>query len=187
MSRKIVAVLGVSGVGKTTMIQSFVQQHPDVLSVRASELIKRQAAITDAEKMRALTSLEIHINQNHLITAFDKFKLESPAQHILFDGHSIIDNDDEVIVIPTKVFEKIGPDLFIFIEDDPDIIASRRVHDTTRSRPLLSSQNLDAQQLVAKNAALNYGTELSIPCVVLSAGDKDKFNTLLSSVFDTDI
>lgn len=179
MSGKIVAVLGISGVGKSTMVRSFVEKYPAVLSVSASELLKHQLSENNSEKLRTAASTTVLANQNHLAMAFTDFRGASYDKNIIFDGHSIIDNEEGVIVIPTSIYEAIDPSIIIFIEEAPATIAVRRQADSSRQRPKRRTQELGAQQRLAKDTALAYGRKLSVTCEVITSSDSESFERII--------
>lgn len=179
MNRKIVAVIGISGVGKTTLLESFIQRHPSVVTVSASDLLKRKLSVNDSEELRTASSAAVKSNQDRLVQAFDDFKRSTPHAHILFDGHAIIDNDEGVVTIPTEIYKALTPDLIIFVEDDPNLIASRRDADSSRLRPSRSPQQLEDHQTLALNTSIEYGRNLSIPCEIVRSGDGDAFENVL--------
>lgn len=179
MNGKVIAVLGISGVGKTTMVSSFVESHPSVLSIRASELLNRERPEANPEFFRIAASSDIHKNQDHITTAFDKFKRSAFGRHIIFDGHSLIDNGQGLVVIPIQIFRKIAPDIIIFIEENPEVIVSRRLADVSRTRPQRTVRELSEQQTLAKDTANEYGRVLSAPCHIVHSGDFEVFEYLL--------
>lgn len=183
MSGRVVAVLGISGVGKTTMVSAFTRRHPWAHSVRASALLKEAAAVTDTEALRTASASDIHANQNQLVSAFSDLRRLHPDRHIIFDGHSLIDNNDGLVIVPTAVFINLAPDLIVFLEDNPETILARRLADVGRMRPTRSAEEIAAHQQAAKEAAIRYGVALGVSCFVVRPGEDTAFEQSLLSAF----
>lgn len=183
MKRKIVAIIGISGVGKTTLLKSYVRKHRSVVTISASGLLKRRLSLTDPEKLRTATSATIQSNQDRLVQAFGDFKSSTPNTHILFDGHAIIDNDESIVTIPTEIYRALAPDLIIFVVDDPNLIALRRDADSKRQRPSRSPQELEQHQELARKTTYDYGHSLSVPCSTIKSSDVIAFGALLDQFF----
>jgi adenylate kinase len=183
MNGRVVAVLGISGVGKTTMVSNFTAKHAWVHSVRASNLLKEAVAVTDTEALRKVSAPDIQSNQDRLTIAFNSLRRAKPDRHIIFDGHSLIDNDDGLVIIPADIFREIAPNLIVYLEDDPNTILARRSADIGRIRPTRTLNEITRHQDIAKEAAINYGVILSVECRVVQSGDSRTFEHALSKVF----
>lgn len=183
MTGHVVAVLGISGVGKTTMVSAFTRRHPWAHSVRASALLKEAVAVHDTEALRTASAPDIQANQDHLAAAFADLRHRHPDRHIIFDGHSLIDNDQGLVTVPVSTFLRLSPDLIVFLEDDPDVILARRLADVGRARPQRSSDEIRVHQDVAKEAALGYGAALPVPCIIIRSGDNPAFEAALERAF----
>lgn len=185
MSGRVVAVLGISGVGKTTMVSVFTRLHPWIHGVRASALLKEAATVTDVEALRTVSAPDIHANQERLTAAFSDLRRRHPERHIIFDGHSLIDNDQGLVIVPTAVFVQLAPNRIVFIEDDAEAILTRRLADASRVRPRRSAEEILIHQQAAKEAAFSYAVTLAIPFSVVTSGDRATFAAALEGEFDT--
>lgn len=183
MSGRVVAVLGISGVGKTTMVSTFIRHHPWAHSVRGSALLKEASAVSDTEALRTASASDIQANQDRLTSAFSELRRRHPDRHIIFDGHSLIDNDNGLVIVPTATFAQLAPSLILFVEDDPNAILTRRLADVRRVRPRRSVNEIAAHQHTAKETALGYGYALCIPCVAIRSGNFPVFEKVLLANF----
>lgn len=183
MTGRVVAVLGISGVGKSTMISAFARLHPSVHGASASALLKQATAVTDSEALRTAAVSDIHDNQQRLISAFSDLRRRHPERHVIFDGHSLIDNDQGLVIVPIAVFTGLAPNLIVFLEDGAEAILTRRLADASRVRPRRSVEEITAHQRMAKEAAFGYGAALNIPCFVIQSGDDAAFTTVLEQEF----
>jgi adenylate kinase len=163
---QVVAVVGLSGVGKSTALEaahaSLAFEH-----LQASALIKaererwRQAKI-DHDALR-----EANINDNQALLV-GGFRHTAPkAGLVILDGHTVIDTPDGLVEIEPKVFRMLGVSRFVVLTEEPEEIYRRRSADPGRKRPMRSVDELRQQQersiLVAHRAAL----DLRVPLVVL--------------------
>lgn len=121
-----IAVFGISGVGKTRLVSEFVLGNGDYLHAQASELIKRGLqAVVDSNVLRTASAAKIANNQLGLIHAYDELRKANPNQHVLFDGHSVIDTDKGLVDIDIGVIKSLDPALIVFIEDAVEAIVAR--------------------------------------------------------------
>ncbi|HEX4407547.1 MAG TPA: AAA family ATPase [Xanthobacteraceae bacterium] len=161
--RRVVALTGLSGVGKSTLIKT-LSASISLEHLQASALIKDvrhaegDASITQDE----LRLVDIDENQKLLIRGF-RLKTGASKGLILLDGHTIIEQDDGLSRIDPRVFGAIGIDSMIFLVDDPEAIGERRRNDPVRKRPVPSADNLRLIQVEAQDHATSICRALSIP------------------------
>ncbi len=177
----IVAVFGVSGVGKSHMINGFIQSNP-FAHAQASELLRKTkeelGSRVSAEDLRKGPVLD---NQALLIDAFSKLRAVE-LRDIIFDGHTIIDAGNQLIEIPFHVIQAIGPAAIIHLWDDSKAIASRRVSDVSRQRPARNADELDAHQRRSDALAQDYADRLGLPFCRIQSGEHERLAAFISSV-----
>lgn len=100
--KRVVAVFGLSGVGKSTLVQGVVARLPGlVASVNAGELIRRNRRLpTSSDDLRLLQPEEIRANQDVLVRELDKERQRDGAPVLLLDGHCVIDNGRALVKYP---------------------------------------------------------------------------------------
>lgn len=179
MSRRI-AVLGLSGVGKSTLIGKVHQSLP-LLHLQASSLIKAEQAyrMQNSESSEELRKGAVVDNQALMIAAFRR-AVATTNLPIILDGHSVIDGRDGLIEIPSLVFGALALDVICFLAEKPDVIAERRRADTTRERPYRDVATLRDHQRVAKAVARRIAQEIECPFVYIANGEIDRLRELLS-------
>lgn len=180
-NNSVVAVFGLSGVGKSWLIGRFVKRCP-VLHVQASQLMRdAKAALSGlnitSEQLRTGAVLD---NQALLVQAFSDVRAMA-NQPIIFDGHCVVDNGVELLEIPVEVIDRLSVNSIVFIEGLPKEIVDRRRNDPTRVRPNRSEIEIYTHQQKAKEVCELYSKRLNVPLVIVSAGDEDMFAKTLSS------
>jgi adenylate kinase len=149
VTQPVVALLGISGVGKSTVLNKLAGtiafQH-----VQASTIIKlaRDAQVATPTGLDELRNTNIDDNQALLISGFAAAR-DPTAPVVVLDGHSVIDTPQGLICIPPIVFARLGVSLFVFLADDAAAIADRRRQDQTRRRPTRTNDELERHQTEA--------------------------------------
>jgi len=178
MIRRI-ALLGLSGVGKSTLIANLNNSIP-VFHLQASSLIKAEQAFR-AERQASSEELRLGPvidNQKLLIDAFHREAAAATAP-IVFDAHSIIDGNDGILEIPSDVFASLGLDAICFLTADPKVIAERRHRDLSRMRPQRDAETLAQHQAIARRAAERIANDIRRPFVLIQDGGVEEILRLL--------
>jgi adenylate kinase len=180
VKRHVVAITGLSGVGKSTLLRKLAStvsfQH-----LQASALI-REARRSDQQSLTLdqLRSVDIDENQELLANGFTR-AVNRGAGLIVLDAHTAIELDDKLVLIGTNVFGAIGISSMIFLVDDCAEIIKRRLNDKERQRPIKSLEKLRSTQ----NQSLQHTEEicrvLGIPISVFSSNDHSAVAKLLLS------
>lgn len=177
-----IAVFGISGVGKSTLIEGFIGKNPDWAHLQAGTLIKSELKNVDHDHLRLKDNEVIIENQNLMIDAFWREIEAGEYSKIIFDGHSIIDTGSEILKIPLDVIKVLKFSKIIFINVDENIILDRRNKDQTRKRPILEEKELIVHQSIALEQAQYYSQELSLPFNVLkNPSDEDLQDAIILS------
>lgn len=161
MTARTVALTGISGVGKSTLVQLLAATVP-LEHLQASALIKKgRVAAGDAVTQDQLRLIDHGESQRILV---DEFRLAATSKSgiIILDAHTVIERGDEIVPIGAAVFGAIGIDSMIFLEDDPEVIVERRRSETSRIRPLPNVDRLAQIQRVAREQAVAICLSLGI-------------------------
>lgn len=164
--RKVVALVGLSGVGKSTLLG----QARNVITfqhLQASELIKAERRHQQEARLAHddLRATNINENQSLLVSGF--VRLAPKSGLIVVDGHTVIDTPTGLVEIPPSVFAAMDVSGFIAVVDDIANIASKRALDKTRSRPNRSHEDLSEHQRRSILAAYEAALALSVPLSVV--------------------
>lgn len=176
---RIIAVVGVSGVGKTTMLRTLCAkldfQHLSAGKIIGDERARRQEETAHDE----LRLADINDNQNLLIQGF-LTTAETNTKLVILDGHTVIHAKDKLQPIPPEVFGELGIGMFILIRGNVDTIEKQRKMDQNRSRPELSRSQIEEHQDFAIDVTKFCADELKVPFHILEAGDEREFERVVS-------
>ena len=179
--QKRIGVFGISGVGKTTLIKRiFCRTAQKILHLEGSTLIKEamNQSVT-SEALRSSSSSNIYDNQEKLIAEYWKNIKNKSIEIVVFDGHCLIDNGQELVQIPLSVVDRLKLCHLIFVDDNPETIYQRRKEDNSRDRPVSTVNELQQLQNRALLVCEHYHLELKIPLLVISASDENALMRLI--------
>lgn len=181
----IVVVTGISGVGKSWMLDhAFGSANVQILS--ASKLISaeigRNADLISVAHDQ-LRERDIDANQRALSDGFAR-SIDLTASAVALDAHVAIDTPEGLTLIPAEVFERIAPDLMVFVSGDTKKISAQRQDDLTRRRPSRSPLELSRQQTATREWAKELAQHLGISFITVASGDIDALTDTLTELQD---
>ncbi|MEH6722201.1 MAG: ATP-binding protein [Qipengyuania sp.] len=182
MSQKVIAVTGISGVGKTTFIRKLAEKTPFQHLTGGSLISRAQAA--PAISRDVLRQFDLEENQRLLVEGFMVTR-DQYAEMVVFDGHTVIDGPDGLTTIPVDVFEALGLCLIVHLEADPAVIQRNRKQDSHRERPSLDIDILRNHQIFSRRHAIVVAQALGIDCLVIQAEEISKLEAYLVSLGPT--
>lgn len=148
MGKRIILIVGVSGVGKSTLCKSITEKYPQSLHLTASKFAKKND--------------EIDYNQTNL-TRRIRASIESfDGSLVLIDGHLTFDKFE----IPVKAVQLLQLDSILVLEEDPLTILERRKSDLSRLRvketesTILKAQNREIQYSQSVACSLNINIQI---------------------------
>jgi adenylate kinase len=165
----VIFVGGLSGVGKTTVIESARQAQPNIRHVMAGELIRR-GTVRSSDKSYVRPTVE----NSHMADFFQEIlikefllEIKSIDAPIVLDGHFVVPAVTGPNAVPASVFLRLGIQRLFLLLGPPKEIATR-----LKSRPVPSSwwdgeaESLERFQKIEEQHALAVERETGIPLLV---------------------
>jgi adenylate kinase len=159
----VVAVFGISGVGKTTACKAFVKRNPEVVYVSASDVLGKLGRV-GGERLTRLSKEEVLENQALLEEGLPKVVSCFEGRTLLLDAQNVIDNGVELIELPSTTLRALHPRGMILLEADAADVYQRRIRDV-RSRPARTCAEIRSQIQLIHLVTTRYADELKIPIV----------------------
>ncbi len=175
-----VAIIGVSGVGKSTLVKSLENKLP-FLHLEASQLLKaefarRSIGVPTSEDLR---KGEVIDNQPLLVQSF-RHATHDYDGIVFFDGHALIDGQEGIVEIPEAIFRELNIRKFVFIQAPPEDIAARRMSDAGRIRPRRDVSMLAEQQWRSLRLIAGYSMSMNVPLLVIDPRDHSSLIAFVS-------
>lgn len=156
--RKKVIIVGIPGVGKTTLVAKIVdvlKQKNKTVSVKSFGTVMLEQAsqngIHDRDELRKI-SVE---TQHKLQTLAAKTIGAIKDDVVIIDTHAFISTKEGFYPgLPKHVLDEIKPSNFIAISARPEEIYNRRMKDNTRNRDLVSIESIK-KELAVQDAMLS--------------------------------
>ncbi len=164
-SRNVVIVTGIPGVGKTTVINTAVEQVKEkhgetvlVLNIGTEmfEVATKAGHVKDRDELRKLpTSIQREVQRK----AGAAIAKKAEKGKTIVDTHTLIQtNNGFLIGLPEWVVTAINPKTVVLVEADSEKIASRRTGDETRARDAQEVVDIQIHQEMCRAAAVSIGT-----------------------------
>jgi adenylate kinase len=165
MKKKIVALTGLSGVGKSTLITAIAARLP-LQHLQASALIKKGRETSgDAIGHDRLRYSDLDENQLLLVRGLNA-AIDQTAQLVVLDSHTLIEREADEFLVEPRVFASVGICGMIFLREEPLEILRRRQSDRSRIRPIKDEAFLAASQANALAQAEFICRTASVPLFV---------------------
>lgn len=161
MSQTLVAVTGVSGVGKTTVLNKLAATL-DFQLLRASALISEAGGRTEHAGLRSNAAS----NQELLLWGFERARNPSAAA-IVLDAHTVLDTSEGIVPIDPAIFASLNIDRLVMLCDDPQAICERREGDASRGRPQRSPAEIAEYQEACWVHCCRIAQILDVPFLLL--------------------
>jgi adenylate kinase len=171
-------VFGISGVGKSTIIEQFARGNSNWRVLNVSKLLSESEQL-ESEQLRTSSRKRIEENQFELAELVRALRIQEPNKNWLLDAHSVIDNDSELVSVPVDAVVRLAPTDLVFIFDEPIQIQLRRRGDQFRRRPKRSIEQIAEEQDLARRNSLLYSHALGLTLREVCAGDLDGLATIL--------
>jgi adenylate kinase len=182
-SPAVIFVCGLSGVGKSHMLDNYLNNIEEITVVSAGNLIAESRQRLNRDQFATLPLEELKQSQELLLRGLE-IKLQSvETPTVVLDGHVLIDNGapETPYRVPFEVFLRMNLKCIVHLFALPEIIAERRQLDTSRKRPVRSALNLARQQGASRLWAKEICDRLVVPYFECASGDSKAMRRFCSS------
>ncbi|QCB53933.1 AAA family ATPase [Sphingopyxis sp. PAMC25046] len=166
----VIAILGLSGSGKSHLAKAIVRARPGILRMTAGSLLRRSFHTT-GEKLRTAESDHVRDNQFELASALANERAGQLERPVLLEAHAFIDNDRELVDVPTNVMASLGLAAIILVDAPATAVLKRRSLDK-RQRPRRNLTELRLQRRRLRELGEIYASALSIPLLKIDSGNR---------------
>lgn len=135
-----------------------------------------------SEDLRRRSSNHVVSNQEILVSSFWRSVRAQDHELILFDGHLIVDTDDQLLEIPLGIIGRLNLVLMVHVEENVAKIVERRSKDSDRKRPVRSETVLKVHQLASRKLCESYARSLGIEMQIVRPSEQMRFVDLLSNL-----
>lgn len=131
---KIIILVGIPGVGKSSILQEIVRQVPEVTIVNYGDKMLQEAA-SEGITRDLLRKMPIREQQQIGIKAARKMILQETNGVVIIDTHALIRTSTGYCPgLPLEVLQILSPTAYALVECLPHLILERRKKDLTRTR-----------------------------------------------------
>ena len=168
MKQRVITVVGVSGIGKTTHVKRLAEQLP-IQHLTAGTLIEDGRSIRSFHRDQ-LRLASIDGNQKLLIEGF-RLARDPTKPYVVIDGHPVVHGPQGLEDLSAEVFGALSVDAIVHLLASPEKILMNRVNDDRRKRPVLTKQEIFEHQTRSVSVAKAICRSLSIPYLEVGSDD----------------
>ena len=164
-----VVVLGIPGVGKTTVVQSLVSMLPGAKLANFGTVMfdeaKTRKWVHDRDEMRKLPVRRQRALQEGAATKISRMK----ERVVLVDTHLFIRTTEGFWPgLPFEVVRALKPTHLVLVEASSDEILARRTEDKLRYRDALTKEQLDEEKALARSLLAVSSSLTGAPMMVVN-------------------
>ncbi|WP_064496506.1 adenylate kinase [Methanocaldococcus jannaschii] len=162
MKNKVVVIVGVPGVGSTTVTNKAIEELKKEgieykivnFGTVMFEIAKEEGLVEHRDQLRKLPPEEQKRIQK---LAGKKIAEMAKEFNIVVDTHSTIKTPKGYLPgLPAWVLEELNPDIIVLVEAENDEILMRRLKDETRQRDFESTEDIGEHIFMNRCAAMTY-------------------------------
>ena len=159
----IVGLFGISGSGKTYLNDKIKSYIPDLITTRASDLLK----INGGEiKLQNLNKDNITNNQELLSDSLSKLATSNKDKTIIIELHNIIETLSGLSEINDDDLDALSLDAAIFIDRETNLILSNRKNDKSKQRLDKSKKEIHILSKKSLHKFEEFFSERKIPFLI---------------------
>jgi adenylate kinase len=172
---KRVAVVGIAGVGKTTVISQAAKilnqkGHKTAVVVFGTTMLEeaKKIGLKNRDEMRNLPIKD----QQHLQDMAAKRIAEMKDNIVIVDTHLFINTTEGYYPgLPMRLLNIIKPTHMVMIAADPQEILNRRKSDGTRQRDIISEENIQHELDISKVMVTSCSVLTGSPFIIITNND----------------
>jgi adenylate kinase len=172
---KRVAVVGIAGVGKTTVISQAAKilnqkGHKTAVVVFGTTMLEeaKKIGLKNRDEMRNLPIKD----QQHLQDMAAKRIAEMKDNIVIVDTHVFINTTEGYYPgLPMRLLNIIKPTHMVMIAADPQEILNRRKSDGTRQRDIISEENIQHELDISKVMVTSCSVLTGSPFIIITNND----------------
>lgn len=162
-NNETILVFGLPGAGKTTLINEVLNVKENYVRLSGGSLIQGNLSEEERDQLRKTSKDGVLDNQEILVMNFIKAKQSFLNKTVIFDGHCVVKNEEQIVEIPLDVIKRLEPDLILFIDETSEVIMDRRKKDKSRpDREEEDKVSLDKNRQLQLKICEQYATSLNI-------------------------
>ncbi|MFI5343332.1 MAG: adenylate kinase [Chlamydiales bacterium] len=143
---KTIILVGIPGVGKSSILQEVVRQIPTVLVINYGDTMLEEAS-SEGITRDLLRKMPLKEQQQIGIKAARKIVQQETDGIVIIDTHALIRTNTGFFPgLPLDVLEILSPIAYALVECSPQIILERRGQDSSRMRDDETKEELQAHQ-----------------------------------------
>ncbi|MBF0429187.1 MAG: AAA family ATPase [Magnetococcales bacterium] len=162
----LIFVCGISGVGKTFLLNAASKTLLDVQYLSAGKLAQKIEHEQDP-----------NLRQLELGKMLARYRVSGST--LIVDGHLVFPKEGGFFDVPLDAVAALHPNAIIVVVDDCQMIANRRKNDQVRGRETIATPHLKKWQDREICLAIDYAKRLGIPSQTISARDTERFINVL--------
>lgn len=166
---KRIGLYGISGTGKTTLLQDLKKQCLDTVCIEGSSLLLETANISLSDFKKLSDAQKYALRENAIVAAH---KIQATTQkHIIIDGHLVFAKSTNEFESVMTVKDATFYTDYIYLKLPISIIYERLQNDTTRKRNY-TKETLENWMNYEWNALQIFCTAQNLPLTLIETIDK---------------
>ncbi|MEM2974639.1 MAG: AAA family ATPase [Candidatus Micrarchaeia archaeon] len=155
-------IVGLAGAGKSSVLKKFSEERRDIKIVNYGDLafqVALKKKFTDDRDKINLLPMAIHRKIQKEVV-----KRLKDSRKTILDTHAVLKHEPGYLAgITPDLLKKINIEGFVFIDASSEEIISRRLKDKTRTRTILTREQIDSDRLLCKMLISGWVSQTGAP------------------------
>lgn len=187
MNSKKVVIVGIPGVGKTTVVTK-LEEMLKTANIKTEYAVFGTVMFEEAQKIGVrsrddMRKLDVKTQKKLQIKAATSIAKKS-APVVLIDTHLFIATKEGYMPgLPNDILKALSPTNLVLIEADPNEIVARRQKDTTRTRDAANPETIARELLIVKSM-LGASAVITGAAIKIATNAEGKADEAAKEIFD---